>query len=378
MSGRASRTALVEILAEEIRERGPLPFARFMERVLYEPGLGYYATSGGRAGRDGDYFTAAQVGSAFAECLARQLAEMDALLSRPDPFTVVELGAGNGLLCRALLDSMEPGLRERTRVLLVDASAAMREEARRRVPEATVLAPGDEGSGHVGAIVALELFDALPVHRVRRSGTLLREIYVDLAPDGGLVEREGEPLAATCALATRYGAAAQESHEAEVCPAALAEVDRMAGCLERGFLVVVDYGDSAAGLYGGRRPRGTLLAYHRHRTSESYLERVGEQDLTAHVNFTALEDRARERGLTVLGRTTQDRFLIANGILERFEEPDPVAWGNPGRVRARLEAKQLLSAGGMGRIFQVLVLAKGFAEGTEVRGLRDPFRESAP
>src|SRR5262249_14654446 len=110
----------------------------------------------------------------------------------------------------------------------------------------------------------------------------------------------------------------------------------------------------------------------------AYLERIGEQDLTAHVNFTALEDRARERGFRVLGRTTQDRFLIANGILERFEEQDPDAWRSPSRVRARLEAKQLLDARGMGRVFHVLVLAKDLDGAPDLKGLRDPFRASAP
>jgi SAM-dependent MidA family methyltransferase len=116
-----------------------------------------------------------------------------------------------------------------------------------------------------------------------------------------------------------------------------------------------------------------LLAYHRQATNEHYLERVGEQDLTAHVNFSALEDRARERGLQVLGLTTQDRFLIGNGILEAFANQDPADLQNPARARARLQAMQLIHPSGMGRMFKVLMLAKNCDPPPDLAGMHDPF-----
>lgn len=369
---------LAELIAAEIRARGPIPFARFMERALYEPGLGYYATSAARTGQAGDFFTASDVGPAFGACLARQLGEMDRLLGRPDPFTLVEFGPGRGWLARDLLDALasrDPDLRGRVETVLVEASAAMREEAGRRVPEARVVAPGEEPSGRAGAVLAVELFDALPVHRVRRMGGVIRELFVALDAAGKLCESPGEPLAETAAMAARYGAAEGEGDEAEVCPAALRQLDTMEGCLRRGFFLVVDYGDTASGLYGGARRRGTLLAYHRHATSEAYLERVGGQDLTAHVNFSALRDRARERGLTLLGLTTQDRFLIANGILEDFEETDSARWREPAQVKRRLQAMQLIHPQGMGQAFKVLVLSRGIEPAPVLAGLRDPLRD---
>ncbi len=249
----------------------------------------------------------------------------------------------------------------------------MREEASGRVPEAEVVSPGEAGTGHVGLGIAVELFDALPVHRVRRSEGRIREVFVDVDAAGNLVEREADPLPQSLAMALRYGATPGEGDEAEVCPAALEQLDAIERCFDRGFLVLVDYGYDARELYGRAHRRGTLLAYLRHSASEAYLERVGEQDLTAHVNFTALEDRARERGLLVLSRTTQDRFLIANGVLARFQEEDPARWRDPSEVRRRLLALQLIHPQGMGRIFKVLVLSKGVDPPPSLRGLEDPF-----
>ncbi len=372
--------ALTERIADEVRRSGPIPFSRFMDLALYEPRLGYYATSSCRIGTKGDFFTASDVGSGFGDCLARQLSEMDRLLDHPAPFWYVEYGAGRGWLARDVLDGLaesDPELRERTACLLADTSPAMREEASRRVPEAIVVPPEDVGARGVGCVVAVELFDALPVHRVRRRDGQLREVFVDVDPGGRLVEAEGEPLRSTADLARRYAAAPEEGDEAEVCPQAIVLLDALASAVRSGFLLVVDYGYRAKELFGPAHRRGTLLAYRRHTTSEDYLGRVGEQDLTAHVNFSVLEDRASEIGLAVLGLTTQDRFLIANGILDRFAEQDPARWAAPARVRGRMQAMQLLHPEGMGRTFKVLLASKGLSPPPRLVGLEDPFARSA-
>lgn len=372
----ASRSLLASI-AEEIRRDGPITFARFMDLALNDPAGGYYARGGARLGPDGDFFTASDAGDAFGECLARQLAEMDERLGAPDPFRVVELGGGRGLLARDVLHHAarnHPDLASRLRYTLVDTSAAMREEASRRAPRAETAHPSALVAGGEGCVLAVELFDAIPVHRLRRRGGRLCEVRVAVNADGALVEHEGEADARAMAMAERYGAAPAEGDEGEVSPASLEVLDRMAGIVGRGFFAIVDYGHPAEDLYAPRRRRGTVLAYRRHAVSEDLLEFVGEQDLTAHVNFTALEDRAREIGLEVLGRTTQDRFLVANGILERFEVREGERWGDPAQAKRRLQAMQLIHPDGMGRTFRVLVLAKGIAPGPSLRGLVDPFR----
>jgi SAM-dependent MidA family methyltransferase len=367
---------LLRRIKEEIRRSGPIPFSRFMERCLYDARHGYYTSSAARLGVRNDYFTASDVGTGFGRCMARQIAEMDEILGRPDRFSIEEFGAGRGLLARDILDAMpELGgdLSRRLRYTVVERSPALRASARRLVPEARVVAPDRCGRGHVGCVVAVELFDALPVDRVRRRDGRLREVFVGLDAGSNLVEREQDPERDVLEMASRYGAAREEGHEAEVATAVPVLFDAVQSSLHRGFVLIVDYGHPASMLYGGSYPRGTLLAYHRHATNEEFLHRVGEQDLTAHVNFTAIEDRARERGLALVGRTTQDRFLIANGLIGTFQPREEDRPHDPARVRERLCNLQLIHPLGMGRRFQVLVLSKGVTPVPALRGLVDPF-----
>jgi SAM-dependent MidA family methyltransferase len=347
-----------------------------MELALHDPEGGYYAAGPERLGSGGDYFTASDVGTLFGECVARQIEEMDRLLGAPDPFRYVEFGAGRGLLAADVRDALVrsgSGLAERLSMVLVDSSPGMRSACRERLPEAVVRADRPPSSSEEGCALAVEWFDALPVHRVRRRGGALVEVFVDVDSDGRLVEAEAPAGEEARAWADRHGAAREEGSEAEAVPALERAFDALAGSIARGFVLVVDYGHSSRDLYGPRHRRGTVLAYRRHRAHEGLLDRPGEQDLTAHVNFTALEIRARETGLVPLGLTTQDRFLLANGILDAFEGAGDPGWGDPARVKRRLQAKQLIHPHAMGRAFRVFVAAKGFESAPPLRGLADPF-----
>ncbi len=354
-----------------------MSFARFMDLALYDPAGGYYSRSGvDRIGPRGDFVTASDCGSWFGRALARQLAEIDRRTGPHAPFDVVELGPGRGLLARDVLDALardHPALATRVRYRLVERSAALREACRALVPEGETLAPEELGGGHRGALLAVELFDALPVRRLRRRGARLLEVRVGLDAAGGLAEVEVPAEDVLQELARRHGAAACDGCEAELAPAAGETLEAAARAFERGVFVIVDYGDDARHLYGHERAGGTLLAYHRHSVSRDYLERVGEQDLTAHVDFSALEQRAREIGLAVLGRTSQDRFLIANGVLEAFEPSRCGRDVGVADVKRRLQVLQLIHPAAMGRSFQVLLLAKGCDPPPALDGLRDPF-----
>jgi SAM-dependent MidA family methyltransferase len=367
---------LLDRIRAEIRDRGPISFAHFMELALYDPRDGYYARGAERLGPGGDFITASDAGRAFGRCVARQIVEIDRRIGPCDPFDVIEFGAGRGLLALDVLDAMselDAALAARLRYLMVDRSERMRSQAARRVPAARVLSPDELQPGSRGCVLAVELFDALPVHRLRRSGEGLFEVHVDLDDAGELTEVERPPTDAVRQMAERYAAAAVVGTEAELTPLVCAQLDAMERILDQGVMIIVDYGHPAAELYRPERRRGTLLAYHGHTTNEAFLERVGEQDLTAHVNFTALEDRARERGLAVLGRTTQDRFLIGNGILEVFEPADGRERPDARQVKDRLRAMQLIHPAGMGRTFKVLALSKGCDPPPQLSGLHDPF-----
>jgi SAM-dependent MidA family methyltransferase len=321
-----------------------------MELALHHPEHGYYASGPSRLGRAGDFFTASDVGPAFGACVARRLLAMDARLGRPDPFHYVEWGAGRGLLARDVQKTLSveaPELARRLSITLIEGSAGMRAAAAESAPGARVLARADAPIGGAGCVVAVELFDALPVHRIRRRGGTLVEVAVG-SDAGQLIEVEQPPAAEVAAYAADYGAAREDGDEAEVCLALAPALASLAGSIERGFVLVV-YGHEASRMFGPAHRRGTLLAYHRHRAHEEYLARVGEQDLTAHVNLTALRREAERLGLETIEITTQDRFLIANGILEGFAE----GGDSLEAVKRRLQAKQLLHPDGMGTLFKV-------------------------
>jgi SAM-dependent MidA family methyltransferase len=369
--GSAGHPDLARLIGDEIRSSGPMSFARFMDLALHHPEHGYYARGPGRLGREGDFFTASDVGALFGACLARQLVDMDDALGHPPVFRYVEHGAGRGLLAKDVEDALAgqaPELARRFEAVLVDSSAGMRAAAAEAVPSARVVAVGGVAGGGAGCVVAVELLDALPVHRVRRRGASLHEVCVGLDGDR-LVEVETTPGDALAAWADAYGAAPEDGDEAEACLVLAPALAGLAGSIDRGFVIVVDYGHEAPRLFGPAHRRGTLLAYHRHRAHEEYLIRVGAQDLTAHVNLTALRREAEGLGLHVAGVTTQDRFLVANGILEELD----IEHGAVAAAKRRLQAKQLIHPDGMGRAFKVVVLTKGVDPAFPVRGLQDPF-----
>ena len=357
---------LIRQLADAIRASGPITFDAFMQAALHDPEFGYYSAGASRLGPDGDFVTASDMGPAFGAAIARQVDQMAEALNAAAWFTVTEFGAGRGWLARDLIAAAQQPLRYRA----VDASAGMR-AALAALDTAPELfdAAGDPPPPAPGVVLAVELFDALAVHRVRRREGRLLEVAVDWS-DEQFVEVEVEAAADVADWAARYGAAAEEGDEAEVCLRLHDAFARIDHAVERGYAIVIDYGDQASRLYTPDRRRGTLLAYRGHRTNEAYLDHLGEQDLTAHVNFTALTDVAEQHGWRCIATTTQDRFLIANGIVEAFEQD---SYHDPEAVQQRLHIKRLIDPMGMGRIFKVYVYAKGEVT-DDLPGLRDPFR----
>jgi SAM-dependent MidA family methyltransferase len=309
----------------EIRRDGPMTFARFMELALYDPAGGYYTSAdvGERGpGRRGDFLTAPEGHPIFGWAIARHLEALWDALGRPARFVVREHGAGTGALAAGILD----GLRRSTsplaaalRYQAIEAAPGRVRALRGRLADAgldTALeAPTDRPEA--GAILANELLDALPVHRVEGGpeGQLL-ERFVDVGPDGAFREVAGPP--STPALRARLNREAvrvQPGQVGELCLALDGWVMDAAASLERGEILLVDYGHPAAELY--KPDRGsTLRAYHRHRVHADPFAAIGRQDLTAHVDLTAVAHAAAAAGLQALGTTTQARFLHRLGIGE--------------------------------------------------------------
>jgi SAM-dependent MidA family methyltransferase len=386
-AGGESDPFLLELLRERIARQGPLPFPEFMQIALYQEGRGYYARPEDPVGRDGDrdYYTAPSRHPGFGLLLGRQVAECLGKIGG-ERLELVEAGPGSGDLIVSVLEALRKSRDGRPRELqgtLVEPNPARAAAQRRRLAEAgwerglRWLAPvawEDSPEPIHGCVLANEVLDAMPVHRLVFRGGELREIYVDWKDS--LVEVQGPVSSPEIpALLGRQGFAPREGQEVEVGLEALRWIRRVGKKLERGYLILADYGHAAPEIHSPRHQRGTLMAYHRHRASEEYLIRVGRQDLTAHVNFTSVLEAAAEAGLTASTIVSQGRFLLALGALDLM--PDPAGsfdWREYGNRKA---FQELFVPGGMGESHKILVLASRGLD-LDLIGLRPPEHWSIP
>ncbi len=346
-----------------IRERGPLTVAAFMDLALYSPEFGYYARAAQRSGRAGDFFTSVDVGSLFGELLEIQLAEIFQTSEfQFQNFDLVEAGAGNGRLSADILRSAkrrDPSFYQSIRLHLVEASA----EARRAqigtlddVADRLTSSGAELPESFEGVLIANELIDALPVHQVVMREDGLREVLVTTNGQG-LTTTEGPP--STLALAAyleRLGVVLEPGWRVEINLRAVEWMRDAARRLRRGFIVLIDYGHDARELYSLGHSTGTLTTFIKHRSggpeaapdTPPWLQQPGEQDLTAHVDFTSLRTAAEAEGMTTIGFLDQTYFLL--GLVEGLPMDD---------MKTRLALKTLVMPGGIGSTHKVLILGKG-------------------
>jgi SAM-dependent MidA family methyltransferase len=377
---------LLSLILDRIRAEGPLTVAQFVAEALYHETCGYYSREQQRSGREGDFFTAVDLGPSFGELLAAQFAEMWALwrtaggAADEGRFDLVESAAGNGRLARDILDFAErhdPSFYRALRLHLVERSPSAR--ARQRdvlAAHASRLAgaSSDPPERISGVIYANELLDALPPHLVVMREEGLCEVYVDEIRTGGMSGlRTIEGAVSSPRIAEylgRVGARLQPGWYAEVNLEASDWVRDVARRLDRGFLVLIDYGHEASRLYSASHAAGTLTAYHRH-ASESreggpgWLREPGERDITSHVDLTGVVLAGQEAGLRWLGTVDQSYFLLALGLAEgRLED----GGSHPDDIRRRLALKTLLLPGGMGSTHKVIIFSKAI-DAPSLRGL---------
>jgi SAM-dependent MidA family methyltransferase len=379
---------LVERLRDAILAEGPIPFVRFMSTVLYDPQDGYYATSDERTTRAGDFLTAPEMHPIFGVTLAAQVEEAWERLGRPAPFILREEAAGSGALGLAILEQLvttgSPAA-SAIRYLPIEAGSLREAAVRRRVMGAGfggwLADPPRQERPMIGMVLANELLDALPVHRLLLRAGELCELHVDWR-DGWFAEVALPPSTPAPGVAlARVGVRLHEGQVAEVGLAAAAWVRSLGSRLERGLAMIIDYGHPAGTLYDPElRPRGLLRTYRRHHVGDDPYRFVGEQDLTAHVDWTSLELAASDVGLDVLGRTTQAEALSGLGLGARLVELQ----SRPGLTAdayaaARAAVVRLIDPRAMGG-FGVLVLGRGIAVGPPLRSLafRLPRREATP
>jgi len=362
-------SALRQKIEQEIQERGPIPFSRYMELCLYDPELGYYSRNAAQFGKAGDFYTSSDVHAVFGRLLARQFEEMWRVLGSPEHITVEELGPGRGLFAQDVLDWSEkkfPDFHRALHYALVETSPVLRQRIEQTLNRhfesgRVAFSSGEDRVAIPSIVFANEFFDALPVEIVSSQGSLrihaqgghFAEMWVSASPE------ELEFL-------DRYSIHPEPEERVEV-PLQAQQHVRTATDLERGFIIVIDYGYMREEQLAGRH-RGTLKAIRQHSVSNNPYEAPGEQDITADVNFTALAAVAERQGMLTQKLITQSQFLLGIGEANEFADAFEECRLPQERAKVALQLKHLVTPAGMGESFHVLVASKGI-EAEKASGL---------
>jgi SAM-dependent MidA family methyltransferase len=345
--------SLSDIIIKKIQQQGPISFRDFMEMALYYPVLGYYTSEREKIGKKGDYYTSSNLTPAFGEMLGRQIEEMWRIIGEKK-FTVVEMGAGTGLLS---LDVIKY-LKKNTEIFcdldycIVEKSPALRNVQQERLGDNVRWCNSlNELSVMTGCVFSNELVDAFPVHQVVMEEELM-EVFVD--HENGFIETLNPASDELNFYFAELDVVLPRGFRTEVNFDALNLIHELGTMLKKGFVITIDYGYPSSELYQDYRNRGTLMCYQRHTASEDPYEHVGEKDITSHVNFSAISHWGKKNGLELCGFTDQAHFMMGLGIdeyLKRAQEKDPANYW-----KKMLPIKTLLME--MGENFKILIQKK--------------------
>ena len=384
----ASMADLSTIITAQIQSSPPpgLPFASYMDLALYHPDYGYYTTKPSILGPDGDFITSPHLGHDFGELLAIQFADMWHSMAQPAPYHVVEMGAGQGLIAADVLAYLQrhfPDCYAALDYIIIEKSPALRALQQERLTHDKVTWTSLEDLSPItGCFFSNELVDAFPVHMVEKHNNRLQEVYVARA--NNTLQATLGPLSTD--KLTQYfdlvgidllSDAYPDGYRTEVNLAALDWLDTVASCIDRGFLLTIDYGHTAQRYYSPARHKGTLQCYYQHRHHDDPYTNIGQQDLTAHVDFTALQKQGEKDGLVTLGYTQQGLFLMALGLGDRLANlSQSIAPGPDGfnqLIQRRQALHQLMDMNPMGLgTFGVLIQGKGVETSVVLKGLTMP------
>jgi SAM-dependent MidA family methyltransferase len=366
---RAHSERLLQLLRGQIASQGPMPFAQYMERCLYAPGLGYYSAGKTKFGEAGDFVTAPELGGLFAQCVANAVQPVLAMLGEQADF--LELGGGSGAFAEAALRAFaEAGTLPR-RYLILEPSADLRERQRERLAAALPAGLGARVAwldrppeeGWRGVLFANEVVDALPTTRFALRAGEIYEEHVTLDGEGRLM-RTDRPADALVAGAVRHlerdlGQPFADGYRSEVLPQLPYWVQAVAGTLEAGVMLFIDYGYVRGEYYLPERSDGTLMAHFRHHAHNDPLHWPGLNDLTASVDFTALAEAGNSAGFGVAAYLPQAQFLLASGLQAAFEQTYAQAGDDLTRHRLAQQVRRLTMPEQMGERFQAMLFARG-------------------
>jgi SAM-dependent MidA family methyltransferase len=348
--------SLSDIIIHRIREDGPISFRDFMEMSLYYPDQGYYTSPREKIGTKGDFYTAPWFTRLFGEMMAKQIEEMWRLLGE-EPFTIVEYGAGTGVLCRDMLDALR-GNRRLYRDLsyfIIEKSPSMREKEKSILPDPVQWFDSiADIPPFAGCILSNEVVDNFSVHQVMMEEELM-EIWVDY--QDGFLENLRPASDALKNYLGELGVTLPKGYRTEINLEAVEWMRAASAALKRGFMLTIDYGHPSSVLYDLGRDGGTLACYHQHRVNDCPYDHIGEQDITTHVNFSALRHWGEVFGLHYAGFTNQANFLQGLGVAQYLQQKEGAGEMNDWTPQQKLLLIRTLFMD-MGNRFKVLAQYK--------------------
>ena len=358
-----------------------ITFADYMNLALYHPQHGYYSSEKVQIGTQGDFFTASSLGSDFGELLVEQFLEMWSVLGCPDPFNLVEVGAGSGVFAADILSYLSNSysdLYQATNYLIIEQSEGLIQQQKTQLKrfEKVSWKSWDEIDDYslIGCVFSNELVDAFPVHLVTINQGQLQEIYVTIS--GKKVQEFIDDLS-TKKLLDYFQLVDidltyndyPENYRTEVNLVALDWLKVVSDKLKQGYLLTIDYGYPAKKYYHPQRYQGTLKCYYQHRHHHNPYVNIGQQDITSHVDFTALEKQGELLGLKKLGFTQQGLFLMGLGLGDRLSDLSSGKYGFMEVIKRRDTLHQLIDPMGLGG-FGVLLQSKGLTEEQRMESLK--------
>ncbi len=359
-----------------------ITFAEYMNLVLYHPEQGYYSSGKVNIGSQGDFFTASSLGSYFGDLLAEQLREVATILNSYDSFTLVEVGAGLGNLSADILNYFKNNYADfyqKINYIIVEESRGLIEQQKKNLKEFEQVTwkcwqdiPDDS---IIGCIFSNELIDAFPVHQITIHNKILKEIYI--TSEENRIKETIDNISNSELLdyfqlididltTDDY----PENYRTEVNLQALDWLKTVANKLKKGYLLTIDYGYNASKYYHPQRYQGTLNCYYKHRHHHNPYVNLGQQDITTHVNFTALEKQGNLLGLETVGLTQQGLFLMALGLGDRLSELSNGNYSLPEILNRRDALHQLINPTGLGG-FNVLIQSKEMDNNQPLKGLKE-------
>ncbi|MDQ7787975.1 MAG: SAM-dependent methyltransferase [Thermodesulfovibrionales bacterium] len=351
---------LVKKILEKIRNEGPITFETFMDMALYEPGLGYYASGKIEIGKAGDYYTSQHLHPIFGALLGRQLEEMWEIMGKPSVFHAIEPGAGTGHLCMDLLNYLaKKELYDSLRYVIVELHPSMREKQQKLLSgfshKVKWVSALEEMGSISGCILSNELLDAFPVHLVEMEENL-REVYVS-AENERFEETKGDlSTPALSGYLKEFSLSFPPGYRTEINLRIKEWLRAVSGVLSEGFLITIDYGHPSQEYYSEERNRGTLMCYFRHQVNEDPFSNAGDQDITAHINFSSVKKWGEEYGFRTLGFCRQGTYLVSLGIDEMIAE---LYKNSKDYLFEVAKIKRLILPGTLGETHNVLIQYKG-------------------